>query len=72
MMAIDVPTVGSLLSIRHLKKTGLTGNDDELSILAREDTVRLSAQLNKPRGCLLQGPAGTGKSCTVWYWLLAH
>ena len=80
MVTVPVPTEGTLLSISYVGKAGLRDVVDldaeeevaPVKIMVRKDTVRLLSQLNKRRNCFVRGPPGSGKSSSVWYWLLAH
>ena len=71
---VTVPTKGTLLFVRHMGKAGLRTdpNAPPVKIMARNDTVRLVSQLNLQRGCFIRGPPGSGKSSSVWFWLLAY
>lgn len=74
MKMVAVPTERTLLSVRHMGKAGLKEDENvaPVKIMARNDTVRLFSQLNLQRNCFVRGPPGSGKSSSVWFWLLAH
>lgn len=71
---VTIPTEGTLLSVPHMGQAGLraSANAAPVKIMARNDTLRLFSQLNLQRGCFVRGPPGSGKSSSVWFWLLAH
>ena len=69
---VIVPNVGALLSVLHMEKSGLKIVEGPVPFMVRNDTSRLFAQLNLNRNCFIRGPPGTGKSSSVWFWLLTH
>jgi len=68
MATVANVNVGQVVVVPHVNESGLRSESD-LPFMVREAHVALWNVLDTS-SCLVDGPAGSGKSTAVWVWLL--